>query len=51
MGWLYVGSVLTNARVKVRPGMSAQITMEDTLVPKDRYKHRQHYITAFVSYL
>lgn len=35
MGWLYVGSVLTRARVNVRPGWSAHITMDDTLVPEN----------------
>lgn len=43
MGWLYVGSVLTKARVKVSPGMSAHITMDDTLVPEDKYKNGQHF--------
>ena len=39
MGWLYVGSVLTRARVNVSPGWSAHITMDDTLVPENMYMY------------
>lgn len=39
MGWLYVGSVLTRARVNVSPGWSAHITMDDTLVPENKHAH------------
>ncbi|TNN89504.1 hypothetical protein EYF80_000107 [Liparis tanakae] len=37
MGWLYVGSVLTRARVNVSPGWSAHSTMEETLVPENKH--------------
>lgn len=42
MGWLYVGSVLTRARVNVRPEWSAHITIDDTLVPENKhvYSHK-----------